>query len=157
MSPRYEIPDSPALDLNTLVLDANGTLAGDGDLLEGVAERLNRLAASFRIVIITADTFGRARNAFAPLPAELVLLEPGAGAGQKLEFIVSAGPGACAAVGNGANDHLMLAEAALGIAVVGPEGAAAKTVAAADVVVKDIRDALDLLLHPARLAATLRL
>ncbi len=46
--------------------------------------------------------------------------------------------------------------AARGIAAVGPEGAAAGLVGVADVVVADFRAALDLLLHPLRLTATLR-
>jgi soluble P-type ATPase len=50
----------------------------------------------------------------------------------------------------------MLGEAALGIAVVGPEGAASASLAAADVVCGSILVALDLLLEPRALAATLR-
>jgi soluble P-type ATPase len=59
-------------------------------------------------------------------------------------------------IGNGRNDRLMLAESALGIAVVLGEGAAAVTLAAADVVCTDILAALALLTHPLRLVATLR-
>ena len=47
-------------------------------------------------------------------------------------------------------------EAALGIAVVGPVGLCADTLRASDVVVADLCAGLDLLLHPARLIATLR-
>ncbi|MBV9327442.1 MAG: hypothetical protein JO020_15490 [Chloroflexi bacterium] len=50
----------------------------------------------------------------------------------------------------------MLREAALGIAIVGPEGLAAGALAAADVVVPSISDALGLLRNPKRLIATLR-
>jgi soluble P-type ATPase len=50
----------------------------------------------------------------------------------------------------------MLAAAALGIAVVGPEGAAGAAVRAADVVCASIVDALDLLLDERLLVATLR-
>jgi soluble P-type ATPase len=46
--------------------------------------------------------------------------------------------------------------AALGIAVIQAEGAAPQTLCAADVVVREIGDALDLLVQPKRLAATLR-
>ena len=60
------------------------------------------------------------------------------------------------AIGNGANDAEMLAAAALGIAVLGPEGLATATLRAVDVVVGRIEDALDLLLQPQRLVATLR-
>jgi soluble P-type ATPase len=50
----------------------------------------------------------------------------------------------------------MLEEAALGIAVLGPEGLAVPALLAADVLVASIEDALDLLLNPRRLIATLR-
>jgi soluble P-type ATPase len=50
----------------------------------------------------------------------------------------------------------MLREAALGIAVIGPEGAAATAIAAADVVCRSIGEALELLLDDQALAATLR-
>ena len=50
----------------------------------------------------------------------------------------------------------MLERAALGIAVLGPEGVAGITLQKADVVVPDIRSALELLLYPKRLIATLR-
>jgi soluble P-type ATPase len=50
----------------------------------------------------------------------------------------------------------MLEAASLGIAVMQPEGVAIEALLAAKVAVPDIRAALDLLLHPQRLAATLR-
>lgn len=45
---------------------------------------------------------------------------------------------------------------ALSIAVIQSEGAAPQTVYLADVVVRDVREALQLLLNPLRLTATLR-
>ena len=60
------------------------------------------------------------------------------------------------AIGNGANDVSMLRAAALGIVVVGPEGLATEAIAAATIVTLSIADALDLLLNPKRLVATLR-
>jgi soluble P-type ATPase len=62
----------------------------------------------------------------------------------------------CVAIGNGRSDAQMHREAALGIAVIQAEGACAATLGAADVVCGSIPDALDLLLHPLRLAATRR-
>ncbi len=50
----------------------------------------------------------------------------------------------------------MLAAAALGLAVIGPEGAHRGALTAADVVLRSIVDALDLLLEPRSLVATLR-
>ena len=59
-------------------------------------------------------------------------------------------------IGNGRNDVAMFKAATLSIAVVGPEGAAAVAVRSADVVCLNIHDALDLLMNPLRLKATLR-
>jgi len=50
----------------------------------------------------------------------------------------------------------MLQESALGIMIVGPEGGSVKALLSADVVVNSIDKALELLLHPQRLVATLR-
>ena len=66
------------------------------------------------------------------------------------------GPERVAAIGNGANDAAMLRRAALGIAVMGGEGLAAACLNAADAIAPDIGTALDLLLWPRRLIATLR-
>jgi soluble P-type ATPase len=54
------------------------------------------------------------------------------------------------------NDSLMMKKAALGIIVIGEEGASVKAINNADIVVKDIHDALDLLLNKIRIKATLR-
>jgi soluble P-type ATPase len=50
----------------------------------------------------------------------------------------------------------MLSAAALGIAVLGQEGLDPEALQAADLLVTQIADALDLLLHPQRLVATRR-
>jgi soluble P-type ATPase len=60
------------------------------------------------------------------------------------------------AIGNGANEFAMLRHAALGIAVLGGEGLALDCLNAANVIAPDIGTALDLLLRPCRLIATLR-
>jgi len=147
------IPGRPALELDHLLLDFTGTLSLDGALLPAIAERLNVLASDLQVTVLTADTFGTARQALAGLPVEVRLIATGA---NKLAFVEALGAERVAAVGNGCNDAAMLERAALGVAVIGPEGAAAGLVSVADVVVTDIRAALDLLLHPLRLTATLR-
>jgi soluble P-type ATPase len=54
------------------------------------------------------------------------------------------------------NDAEMLIAVRLGICVIGPEGAHRAALDAADVVCSSIRSALDLLLNPRVLTATLR-
>jgi len=153
MTITVSVPGRPRFELDHLLLDFTGTLSLDGALLPGVAERLVALAGNLSVTVLTADTFGTARQALAGLPVELRLIATGA---DKLVFLETLGADRVAAIGNGRNDVAMVSRAALGIAVIGPEGAAGELVRVADVVATDICAALDLLLHPLRLTATLR-
>lgn len=150
------IPGRGALQLDYLVLDHNGTLAVDGVLVSGVRESLERLSKKLEIFVVTADTFGRARTQLEGVPCELTILPPGDQDRGKLAFVDRLGRARSACIGNGRNDALMLEAAALGIAVILDEGAAAATLNAADVVCVGIVPALELLLNPLRLTATLR-
>lgn len=148
-----DIPGRGALHLDHLVLDVNGTLADRGVVLPGVAERIASLRESLDIRILSADTFGTLDEVI----AELGVHARRAGSGdEKARVVGELGPDRCVAIGNGANDAPMLELAALGVAVIGPEGGARSAVTAADVVCVSILDALDLLLDPRALVATLR-
>ena len=136
-----------------LVFDYTGTLSLDGLLILGLAERLADLALSVRITVLTADTFGTAQDQLAGLPVQVRLVEKGQ---DKADFLKQLGPERVIAIGNGRNDVEMMKIAGLGIVVIGPEGAAGELLQVADVVVRNIRDALDLIANPLRLKATLR-
>jgi len=151
-----EVPGWKELRLEHLLLDYNGTLALDGRLLAGVAERLQKLASAVSIHVLTADTFGSVHAELADLGVDVLIVPRSHQAEAKAGHLAGFGAGVCAAIGNGRNDALMLRDAALGIAVLQAEGACARTLTEADVVCSSITDALDLLLHPLRLAATLR-
>jgi soluble P-type ATPase len=151
-----DIPNGPSLRLEHLVCDLNGTLARDGLLLEGVAERLKRLSERLAVCILSADTNDTASGLARELGVRVERLGPGRGDEQKLAFVRSLGPEGCCAVGNGRNDALMLRQAALALVVIGPEGAAREALEAGHVICYRPVEALDLLLHPNRLIATLR-
>ena len=154
-----EIPGHGKLELRHLVCDVNGTLALDGSLLPGVKDRLRELSEMVEIHIVTADTLGRQVEIDAILKgilSQTVILTPGGEAEQKQGYIEKLGSGSVAAIGQGANDRLMLKTAVLGICLLSPEGTATETLLNADLLVPDILHALDLLLHPARLKASLR-
>lgn len=151
-----KIPNFGDLKLEHLVLDYNGTLALDGKLLAGVEERLIKLAQNLKVNILTADTFGKAASQLKDIPGKLHILKKNNEASQKEEYVNLLGSKNVVAVGNGNNDRNMLKTAALGIAVVGTEGCALSAIQAADIVVTNIIDGLELLLHPLRCKATLR-
>ena len=152
-----DVPGWRRLRLEHLLLDVNGTIARDGELLAGVAERVAALRELLAARVLSADTFGRLDEQARALGIPATRLRPGQPEGaQKAAVVRSLGPAGVVAIGNGANDAEMLTAAAVGIAVLGPEGLSARALASADVVVGSIGDALDLLLRPRRLVATLR-
>ncbi len=150
------IPGGGAIRLEHLVCDVNGTLAVDGRLVDGVARSIGALRDRLEVHLITADTHGRQSIIDQQLNLKAVRLQPGDEAGQKAAFVRSLGAGGVVAIGQGANDAGMLAEAAIGICVLSPEGTAIATLQSADVLARDILSALELIEKPLRLVATLR-
>jgi P-type E1-E2 ATPase len=148
-----ELPGAAALELDHLLLDVNGTLTCDGRLLDGVADAIARLRDAVSVRLLSADTFGTAQAIADELGAHLARIGHGH---EKRACAERLGAQRCAAIGNARNDVTMLSAVALGIAVLGPEGASLQAVAAADVVCTSVLDALALLRRPARIAATLR-
>ncbi|HDS16312.1 MAG TPA: ATPase P [Proteobacteria bacterium] len=157
MSLALDIPGGIRLELQGLLCDMNGTLTVDGRLDASVAVGLRQLAERLNLYIMTADTFGTAALTFAELPVKLIAMPAGVpGAVAKRDFLRTLGVATHAVLGNGYNDHLMLAEAAIGICVLGREGAHRLALTAADLLVPDPGAALELFLHPRRLLAGLR-
>ncbi len=156
MALEIAIPGRGTIVLHHAVFDVNGTLATDGVLIEGVAERLQALKDHLEIHLLTADTHGGQAEIDRLLGLTAQRLRPGGEREQKALYVSSLGAENVVAIGNGANDVGMLEIAAIGIAVLGTEGLNGEALRTADVVVTSIHDALDLLLKPKRLSATLR-
>ena len=144
------------LVLENLLLDLNGTLAVDGILIDGVKDRIEILKEKLKIYIITADTYGAGRDIAKELEVELLKVNQDNGAQDKLDIINTLQAENSVAIGNGYNDRLMLANAGLSIIVLQAEGCSMEAMQAADIAVKSITDALDLLICPLRVIATLR-
>ncbi len=152
------LPRTDDLTLNHLVCDVNGTLAVDGLISASVRERLITLAAQLQVHLVTADTYGtlsrlldELRHAGAQVQAQRV--ETGA---DKVAYVRALGAEQVVAMGNGINDVGMFHLARLSIAICGAEGLALAALQAATLVASSPEAALDLLLHPRRLTATLR-
>jgi soluble P-type ATPase len=148
-----DIPGRPSLALSHAVFDVNGTLTDRGRLLDGVSERIRELAQQLEVHLASADTFGGLAGVAGALGVEAVR----AGDRQaKVGLVARLGADTTVLVGNGANDAPAMAVAALAVAVVGREGASAEALSAADVICVSVLDAIDLLLEPRALVATLR-
>lgn len=153
MSLTIEIPGASRIELTDLVLDVNGTLTDRGELIDGVRARVEKLASRATVHLVSADTFGTLDDLAASLGVEARRVTSGQ---EKLDFVRRRGAASCGVIGNGRNDALALEVVALGIVVLGPEGASPRALQAADVLCGSIADALDLLADPRALAATIR-
>lgn len=153
---QIDIPGVGTLQLKHLICDYNGTLALDGRLLDGVAERLQALGRKLMLHVVTGDALGSAEAELAALDVNLLVLAETDQAIAKEDYLRTLGLHGVVAIGNGSNDRYLLQQAALGIAVIGPEGASPVALGSADLVALDILGALDMLTHPQRVVASLR-
>ena len=151
-----EIPNYKNLDLRYIVCDYNGTIARDGVVLPEIGALFAQLHETYKIFVITADTFGSVRAQVSPFGCEITILSSANHTEEKAAFVDALGAHRCVALGNGNNDAEMLKSAELGIAILGDEGCSKETLMACDIVCKSAQEALELLHYPKRLIATLR-
>lgn len=121
------LPRTETIQLEHLIFDVNGTLAVDGHLIKDVWAIIQSLQKKIQIHLLTADTHGKQAKIDKQLDIKAVRIKKGQEAEQKAQYINLLGSQRTAAVGQGANDRLMLKEARIGICVVSPEGTAAAT------------------------------
>jgi P-type E1-E2 ATPase len=150
------IPGWGVLKLEHLVMDVNGTLAIDGQLIEGVPKRIAALRDRLTIHLLTADTYGRQTIINQQLGLTAVEIPSGGEALQKAEYVRRLGCDKVVAIGQGANDAEMLKESHLGICVMSQEGVAKESLLAADLIVPNIITAFELLEKPLRIVASMR-
>lgn len=150
---RIEIPRRGTFELLHAVFDINGTLAVDGLPMPGAIDQLKILSIDLSIHLLTAGTHGNVDRQREVFGFPLRQIQTGE---DKVRYVQELGAASVVAFGNGANDEGMLRVAALGIAVLAEEGVAVSTLQAADVLAYDPINAIDLLLQPNRLIATLR-
>jgi len=150
------IPGYGNMDIKHVVFDYNGTIALDGNLIQGVKEEMKKYSDRMNFHVITADTFGFVQKEIKDIDCTLTIIPKKDQAQTKLEYILELGAKHTLAVGNGSNDRKMLKHAGIGIAVLQDEGLACSSLVAADLVVKDILDVFGFFRTKERMIATLR-
>lgn len=150
----YDIPGHDKLEIKTVILDLNGTLSVGGQIVDGSKERLAKLKElGFRIVLFTGNTRNDADAICEQLGIEWRLAN---NAVDKMNLAKEFEPSTCASIGNGLIDLELMKSVALRIVTLQAEGAHVQTMLNSDIVVPTFIDALDLLIDPQRLVATLR-
>lgn len=153
---QINIPGIGDLQLTDLILDFNGTLALDGVLIEGVAQRLATLSKQLTLHVVTGDSHGTAKNQLVNTNCIITIVPSENQTEAKINYIKKLDLQRMVAIGNGYNNHQIVEMAKIGIIVMGEEGSSTKSILAADIAVSNILNALDILIFPSRLKATLR-
>jgi len=148
-----DIPQRGIIELQHAVFDVNGTLAIDGMPIPGVVDRLKALGEDLSLHALTAGTHGNIAELERIIGFPFHIIGSGE---EKTRYVEQLGPAHVIAFGNGMNDVGMLRLAAIGVAILAGEGAAMGALQAADVLALGPVDAIDLVLNPKRLVATLR-
>lgn len=150
----YDIPGQGQLTLNTVILDLNGTLSVAGVIVPGVKDQVAKLKGlGLKVVLFTGNTRGDAEGIAADLGIFWTQAKNAAG---KREHALELNPDTCVSIGNGLIDLELMKVVKLRIVTLQAEGVHVQTLLHSDIIVPTINDALDLLIDPQRLIATLR-
>ncbi len=150
------IPGITNVKIENVVFDMNGTLSENGLIKESVKGLLNELSKHAAIYIITSDTFGSANESVKGINAKLYIIKGDNSAQKKKEMVYKLGYSKTAVIGNGYNDYAMFKQGVIGIGIMESEGLAVKAALHCDIIVTKIENAINLLLNPKKLVATLR-
>lgn len=151
---KYQIPAVGELEINTIVLDLNGTLAVKGKIVKGAKERINKLnELGIKVILFTGDARGNAAELCQDLG---IKFKKAASQEEKEKFFLELDTETTAAIGNARIDLGKFKHAKLSIATLQAEGIHTEILKYVDVIVPSINDALDLFIDENIIKATLR-
>ena len=150
----YNIPKGETIEINTIVLDLNGTLTVNGKLESSTEKLVKQLQnKGFRLVLISGDIRGTAKSIAYELGIDLFL---GASSDEKAAQMQQFDKNKTAAIGNARIDIGTFENAILSIATLQAEGIHTGILKHVDIIVPSIDDALQLFLDKKSLEGTLR-
>ncbi|MEM3587531.1 MAG: HAD hydrolase family protein [Candidatus Jordarchaeaceae archaeon] len=154
----FSIPGIGNIEIRNVVFDLNGTLSMSGNIASEVQEKIHQLSKKVEIFLLSSDTRGNLREIAEKLGVNWHRVSASSLSENvvKENFVEKLGAENTIAVGNGKNDELMLKKAKIGIAVIGEEGASPSTILNADIIVTNPVHALELILDPQKIIATMR-
>lgn len=151
-----KIPGRNEFNIKNIVFDYNGTLATDGTMDEATANGILKLKEFANVYVVTADTHGNVREQCKDLGITVKTFPTGKADIEKKKIVEELGAIETICIGNGYNDIEMFKIAAISIAIIHNEGCSGKLIGVSDIVVTSIEDAINMILNPKRIIATLR-
>ncbi len=152
----FQVPGMGKVEIKNVVFDLNGTLSMNGTISQDVEKKIRQLSQRVNVFILSSDTRGNLKELAEKLGVNYRRVSSSPESAAKEKFVEELGSENTIAVGNGKNDELMLKKAKLGIAVVGEEGACSSAILNADIIVINPLHALELIMDPQKIVATLR-
>jgi len=147
-------PHGDALEINTIVLDLNGTLSVKGVVADSTKELIHQLKEiGYRLVLISGDIRGSAKTIANELGLDLYL---GKTSDEKAAQMQQFDKNKTAAIGNARIDIGTFENAVLSIATLQAEGIHTGILQYVDILIPSIDDALRLFLDKKSLEGTLR-
>lgn len=151
----YNIPGIGILEINTIVLDLNGTVAVHGKIVSGVKERLIQLKKlGIHVVLFSGDHRGNGQEMCDNLG---ISFKKAGSQEEKEKLFLELDTEKTAAIGNARIDNGKFKHAKLSIATLQSEGIHTGILKYVDIIVPNINDALDLFIDANTLEATMRL
>jgi P-type E1-E2 ATPase len=152
----FQVPGMGKVEIKNVVFDLNGTLSMNGTISQDVEKKIRQLSQRVNVFILSSDTRGNLKELAEKLGVNYRRVSSPPENVAKEKFVEELGSENTIAVGNGKNDELMLKKAKLGIAVIGEEGACSSAILNADIIVINPLHALELIMDPQKIVATLR-
>lgn len=153
-----DIPNYGKIHLKNVLLDVNGTIQFNGMIQKKLIREIKKLKSFYKVFLISADTRGNLNKIALRLGITPIKIPQSdlAEAEVKNNELMKLGQEETIAIGNGNNDSIMLKNAILGIAILGQEGLASKTLQNSDLIFSDCIDAIQFLMDEKKIVATLR-
>lgn len=154
MSLSYNVPGVGYIEIDTLVVDSNGTMTIRGEIVPGVIEKIHQLQSlGVNMVMISSDQRGNARDL--ALSSGITYYEAN-NSREKEDILLSLGSKKVAAIGNARIDIGLFVQSIISVATLQSEGIHKDIIDHVDVIVPSVNDALDFFLDKDTFIATMK-
>ena len=152
---KYQVTGVGEIEINTIVLDLNGTLTVKGVVPDGVRERLAKLKElGINVILYTGNQRGNADEICSELGITFSVAKTGE---DKEKLFLQLDVETTAAIGNARIDLGKFKHAKVSVATLQAEGIHTGILNEVDVIVPSINDALDFFIDPDVFGATMRI
>ncbi|MFA9370279.1 MAG: hypothetical protein ACERIH_01045 [Labilibaculum antarcticum] len=154
MSLKYKVPGVGTIEIDTLIVDSDGTLTVRGEIVSGVIERIQRIQSfGVNVVMISSDQRGNARGL-----ADFcgITYYEANNSREKEDILLSLGSRNVASIGNARIDIGLFVQSVVSVATLQGEGIHKDVIDHVDIIVPSVNDALEFFMDENTFIATMK-